>query len=608
MQDGGFSSLGAIIKQKIYHFDTVADMKNCLTLIPGDVVQTNGYYMANDGGQGVYEIVNDSSLEDDGGFIHNIINGLKGKLIIRNNKVNFKTLGAKAQSINGDKYDNKLYLQRFLNYVQNTDIKLTLFIPSGIYYFSPTIIETNNGCDIKGIASFPHGESVKGTILTTLTANQDYLFQFGNTSIQQNLSLKNLVFSTADYNYDIENKKWRRVKPYKGVKDVCVRICNTQYSITDNLFFMNINGSALAIRNSWEIYFGLLNFRSIAGFSDTKGILLFEKRLENENGNITACTFEKLMFEGFSKHLITVESGAAFGHCDFNTINVEDYSFTFFENEISTPLVNNNSLPENYKSIALFDLGNAEGLVVNNILLNNISTRKIEYNGITYVFDTVVKVRNGMWANLIINNISTCGMSKNSYLVLQPNDVIVNHYSVLNFNNIERFANDNGYKYIINVKGFPYIHADYVNLDVSKGEQSLEINSNFDAFYKVFNLATSVPRGFLYYDKNSINRLKLVVKPLTMSELTDTSDAVFAKFYTPCSSMKIRAKIEKDKTAKLAYRKVGTTSSSDLKFANLVGTGNFKWYTIFNENKDEHIQIASSFLETEISIDCVRFE
>lgn len=87
---GGFSTLGAIIKQKVYHFDTVSDMKNCLTLIPGDVCQTLGYYNANDGGAGLYQIVNDSSLDEDGGSVHDLINGLKAKLIIEKGTLNIK--------------------------------------------------------------------------------------------------------------------------------------------------------------------------------------------------------------------------------------------------------------------------------------------------------------------------------------------------------------------------------------------------------------------------------------------------------------------------------------------------------------------------------------
>ena len=597
------SNVENTLKKKPYYYDSVAAMKLDDTLKEGDMAITLGYYEANDGGGAEYEIVSNNS--SDNGIEILLNNNLKAKLIIINNTINFKQLGAKSN----EKYDNKEYIEMFLSYVNNTDKKLTLFIPSGIYYFSPTVIEAKNGCDIKGIESFPHGESVKGTVLTTLTENQQYLFQIGNISIQQNISLKNIVFSTSDYIYDEKNKKYKRVSPYKAVSDVCVRICNTQYSITDNLFFMNINGSALAIRNSWEIYFGLLNFRGIAGFSDTKGVMIFEKRLAGENGNITACTFEKIMFEGFSKHLITMELGAAFGHCDFNTINIEDYPTQLLEGEITTSFPTDGSdleLPSDYHSVAVLDIGDAEGIIINNILLNNISYRKREYENITYVFDTIVKVRNNAWMNVIINNIITAGMHKNSNLVLQEENVIPNHFSVLTFNNISRYAENDAYKYILNVHGFPYIRGENLNLDRSRDSQSLEINSNFDAFYKLVNLSLSVPRGLLYYDEKSINHLKLVVKPPKEDE---SGDKIFAKWYSPCNKMMIRAKIPNGETARLQYR-IESGTSADNKNADLIGTGEYKWYTIFSESPstENRLQLNSTYLNTDCYIDCIRFE
>lgn len=62
-------------------FNTVADMKADEDLAAGDTVQTLGYYSANDGGAGLYKIVDDNTLLDDGGSIHNLVNGLKAKLI-----------------------------------------------------------------------------------------------------------------------------------------------------------------------------------------------------------------------------------------------------------------------------------------------------------------------------------------------------------------------------------------------------------------------------------------------------------------------------------------------------------------------------------------------
>lgn len=139
MQDGGFSTLGSIIKQKVFHFENVEAMKNCLTLIPGDVVQTLGYYEKNDGGEGLYEIVNDSSLEDDGGSVHELDNGLKAKLIIEKDTINVKQFGAKGDGITDDTGS----IQSFFNFKSSR-----YNIIDGEYLVSEDISVINNNIHI----------------------------------------------------------------------------------------------------------------------------------------------------------------------------------------------------------------------------------------------------------------------------------------------------------------------------------------------------------------------------------------------------------------------------------------------------------------------------
>ena len=118
----GFETLGLIIKQKIYHFSNVAQMKNCLTLASGDVCRTLGYYDENDGGAGEYKIVNDITLVDNGGSIHNLTNGLKAVLIVKN-FVNVRQFGAKGDNI----ADDTSFIQNALN------SKSKVFVPKGTY-------------------------------------------------------------------------------------------------------------------------------------------------------------------------------------------------------------------------------------------------------------------------------------------------------------------------------------------------------------------------------------------------------------------------------------------------------------------------------------------
>lgn len=154
MQDGGFSTLGAIIKQKVYHFNTVADMKSCLTLIPGDVVQTLGYYDANDGGSALYQIVNDNSLEDDGGSVHSLTNGLRAKIII-DSSVNVKQFGAYGDGV----VDDTEAIKNAINYIDNLinkDIIFTectsIIISSGKYKITSQIVIPSY-LSIKGIGN-----------------------------------------------------------------------------------------------------------------------------------------------------------------------------------------------------------------------------------------------------------------------------------------------------------------------------------------------------------------------------------------------------------------------------------------------------------------------
>ena len=166
------------IEQKPYYFNTVADMKAYQELVEGDMVITLGYHEVNDGGQGLYEIVNDNTLISDDGSIHNLSNGLKAKLIV-DNEINVKQFG-----VYGDgEHDDTRQLQ---NIIDNFDI---IFFPNGNYLISSPIILSDNNRII-----YIKGESQK----TSLFSNNDIellTFNCSSTVYIENITLRQNIIN-----------------------------------------------------------------------------------------------------------------------------------------------------------------------------------------------------------------------------------------------------------------------------------------------------------------------------------------------------------------------------------------------------------------------------
>ena len=118
------------VNKKPYYFNTVAEMK-AYNLSVGDMVITKGYYIENDGGAAEYEIVEDNSLIEDGGIIHHISEDIYAKLIIKNNVINIRQLGAKSLDTSLIKYDIKNDILKYISYLDTTTDRIKLYIPSG---------------------------------------------------------------------------------------------------------------------------------------------------------------------------------------------------------------------------------------------------------------------------------------------------------------------------------------------------------------------------------------------------------------------------------------------------------------------------------------------
>lgn len=121
------SETEAKLRTKPHIFSTVADFKK-YDLKVGEYAETTGYYAPNDGGFGLYEIVDDSTLIEDNGLIHNLSNGLKAKLI-NTDSINIKQYGAKGDG----EFDNTDIFKKVVSKFT------TIFIPEGNYKVTETI-------------------------------------------------------------------------------------------------------------------------------------------------------------------------------------------------------------------------------------------------------------------------------------------------------------------------------------------------------------------------------------------------------------------------------------------------------------------------------------
>lgn len=193
----GFGTLGSIIKQKIYHFENVEKIKKCLSLVPGDVAETLGYYISNDGGGAKYLIRKKTSSDvEDNGSIHFIGENLVAELIV-NNSVNIKQFGAKTVNITSvnqissnldNEEDCSVYFNKALNYVHKLALlnktrsyNCNLIIPGGSYVIKNTII----------LSPLTHlvSDGLVSLYWINVSEEEKYCFKIGSTDTDLNYVL-----------------------------------------------------------------------------------------------------------------------------------------------------------------------------------------------------------------------------------------------------------------------------------------------------------------------------------------------------------------------------------------------------------------------------------
>lgn len=570
----------------IFGFDNVASMISATNLIDGSYAKTLGYYSKNDGGSALYKIrtITNDDVVDDKFIIEMDDDSLIAELIIENNTVNIKQLGARSQAKDDTKYDIKNYIDSYITKQNELESSLKLYIPSGIWYTSGNQLYSKYGLHIEGDEKFSGFDTFgNGTIISTYINNQSYIFQLGNSAnVCHNWVLKNICFSTANFTFT-EN-----VFKVDSVKTVtkAIELHYAEYGLSDNLFFIHIKGNAFSIGSSWENYFKLLNFRYVSNLNGS--IMNFETTDPSLTNypNITANTFDFLMFERIQGHIINLENDCRCYNSHFGIINVEPNQlddngavYTSFTDE------NIDSFDDtNAHHLAIFNIadgGKFAENVINNIELNNYGKHYFTINSENYVYDTIVKMGENCSNANIYNNITLNGGFKQVKVIYLPS-TITRVQQTTNFSTFGNFVTDIARGFMFDVNGLPGI---YDNNSVLTGvnpatyrepSAQLFMNANWIPCFKTKPLRNYLNYGLgaLYYDADSRNNLKLVVKPRT--EDNNLERGVASSVVSVNKKFAIRAKVPNGETCRLIINDL----SDDTKNQNLncVGDGTYQIY------------------------------
>lgn len=177
--------------QAVHTYDTVADLKADAKLKAGNHVQTKGYTTTGDGGHGTYIIVDDNTLVDNGGSIHELNNGLMG-VLINDGEVNIKQFGAYGDGTHND----TMAFVKALEIAMDTN--KNVFIPSGTFLVDPNVFQmvsrlgTYNDLTLRG-----NGKSQSILKLNNTTTDQ-YFSNSTSKQLYAELNFYDIAFTGND--------------------------------------------------------------------------------------------------------------------------------------------------------------------------------------------------------------------------------------------------------------------------------------------------------------------------------------------------------------------------------------------------------------------------
>lgn len=189
------------LKEKVYCFDTVAKMKTA-NLVKGDYASTLGYYSINDGGKGLYKIVNQVNTED---FQESLNNGLYATLVL-DETIKIKQLGI----FPGCNKDIASLLEKAINtelFVENDT--------SNEKYYIAVPIETTGNIKLRNLH------------LACGFANNTSMLKFTNSHDGIDIILENCIFDGNSVAIGVNGRTYPQVNNFE-IKNVEIKNMSSQ--------------------------------------------------------------------------------------------------------------------------------------------------------------------------------------------------------------------------------------------------------------------------------------------------------------------------------------------------------------------------------------------
>lgn len=349
----------SVKKYKALWFDSVAAMKAEPSLTAGAYVCTAGYYTPNDGGGTSYLIrAKTDSDVDDGGSLHQLLNGLVAELIIENGTVYPEQFGAKGDGVSDDinfiqsAIDYSLKNKQSVKFTKDYIISRSLMVSSdsefsnyGVFINgnNKKLIISNNDSAIIVIGSDNTIKDLTVTYTNNLyTKYSSSFIQLRATpetfhSLSRNIFdhitvrcseewREHILYNSIAFEIVLYGTNDARASAYdnKFVSCICRNI-GTCIKITENEYSSGCNGNEFDV-SGWALDC-YLNGRT--GRCVFKGLVQPEELKTDDSGNIV----NKYIFKNMG---------------DYNLINCSIYDYNDSKETINRPLVVDKSGLANY--------------------------------------------------------------------------------------------------------------------------------------------------------------------------------------------------------------------------------------------------------------------